>query len=220
MMFTSVSALLLSIVGMPSIYLLWRKLLIWSAIRKAGCSLPIKYRHLDPFYGLDLFIKKIKHTQKGDVLALDDQIFAKYGKTVHTLFFGANHWMTMDPLVIQTVAATEADKFGNEPTNRKSCGPLLGDGTLTVDGALWKRSREVINPIFSRSQLSELSSLKTHVQRFIDLIPGDASTIDVQPLTKNLFLDTSTEFIFGRSAGSLSKSHSYVCSITALLGRK
>jgi cytochrome P450 len=207
-MFLSVSTLLLSTVVLPSIYILWKKLLIWSATRKAGCSSPVKYRHLDPFYGLDLFIKKIKHTQAGDVLALDDSIFAKYGKTVHTLFFGVNHWMTMDPLVVQTVAATEADKFGNEPTNRKSCGPLLGDGTLTVDGALWKRSREVINPIFSRSQLSELSSLKTHVQRFIDLIPTDGSTIDVQPLTKNLFLDTSTEFIFGRSAGSLSKSHS------------
>jgi hypothetical protein len=103
-------------------------------MRKAGCSSPVKYKHLDPFYGLDLFIKKIKHMQAGNLPALDEEIFAKYGKTVHTLFFGANHWMTMAPLIIQPVSATEVDKFRNEPTNRKPCGPLLGDGAFTVVG--------------------------------------------------------------------------------------
>lgn len=171
---------------------------------KGWLLLAAKYKHLDPFYELDLFIKKIKHTQAGNLLALDEEIFTKYGKTVHTLFFGANHWMTMDPLIIQTVAATEVDRFGKEPTNRKPCGPLLGDGAFTVYGALWKRSRDIINPIFSRSQVSQLSSLRTHVQRFIDHIPHDGSTVDIQPLTKILSLDSSTEFIFGKSAGCLS----------------
>ncbi|KAF4629005.1 hypothetical protein G7Y89_g9150 [Cudoniella acicularis] len=176
-MFTSASTLLLSAVVLSSGYILWTKIRIWSAASKADCSSPVKYRHLDPFYGLDLFIRKIKHTQAGNLLALDEEIFAKYGKT-----------------------------FGNEPTNRKPCGPLLGDGAFTVDGALWKRSRDIINPIFSRSQVSQLSSLKTHFQRFIEHIPTNGSTIDIQPLTKMLFLDSSTEFIFGKSAGSLSPS--------------
>ena len=177
-MFISVSTLLLTVV-LPFTYSLWTKILVWSATSKAGCSSPVKYKHLDPFYGIDLFIKKIKHTQAGNLLALDEEIFTKYGKTVHTLFFGANHWMTIDPLIVQTVAATEVDKFGNEPTNRKPCGPLLGDGAFTLDGALWKRSRDIINPIFSRSQVSQLSSLRIHVQCFIDHIPRDWSTVDI-----------------------------------------
>ena len=215
-MIASISTMLLLAVFLSSTYLLWTKILVWSATRTAGCSSPVKYRHLDRFYGLDLFIKKLRHTQAGNLLALDDEIFAKYGKTVHTLLFGANHWITMDPLVVQVVAATEADKFGNEPTNRKPCGPLLGDGAFTVDGTLWKRSRDVINPIFSRSQVSQLSSLRTHVQRFIDHIPRDGSTVDVQPLSKMLFLDSSTEFIFGKSAGSLSPSKLCAYSICSL----
>jgi cytochrome P450 len=112
----------------------------------------------------------------------------------------------MDPLIVQAVASTEVNKFGNEPTNRKPCGPLLGNGAFTVDGALWKRSRDIINPIFSRSQVSQLSSLRNHIERFINRIPCDGSAVDIQPLTKMLFLDSSTEFIFGKPAGSLSPS--------------
>jgi len=183
-------------------------MVVWSIRNKAGCSSPVKYKHLDPLFGLDLFIKKIKHTKTGNLRALNEEIFATYGKTVHTLFFGTNHWMTMDSRNIQFVAATEVDKFGNEPINRKACGPLLGDGVFTVDGTSWKRSRDIINPIFSRSQVSQLSLLEVHFKRFLNHIPRDRSTIDLQPLTQMLFLDSSTEFIFGKSAGSLSPSES------------
>ncbi|KAF7953779.1 uncharacterized protein EAE97_001178 [Botrytis byssoidea] len=76
--------------------------------------------------------------------------------------------MTMDPLVIQTVAATQANKFRNAPSNRKPGGPLLGDGPFTTDGHIWKRSRELPQPVFSRSQISQLSGLESHLQRFLE----------------------------------------------------
>lgn len=112
----------------------------------------------------------------------------------------------MDPLMIQTVAATQADKFGSAPSNRKPAGPLLGDGAFTTDGHIWKRSRELLQPVFSRSQVSQLSGLESHLQRFVERIPRDGSTIDIQPLAQGLFLDSSMEFIFGKSSGSLSPS--------------
>ncbi|KAF7938626.1 uncharacterized protein EAE98_000964 [Botrytis deweyae] len=196
---------LLSIV-LPTIYWLWTKILAWSTRNKAGCSSPVKYKHLDRILGFDLLAKKMKYTKAGKLLALDDELFAKYGKTLHTLFFGRNHWMTMDPLVIQTVAATQADKFGSAPSNRKPAGPLLGDGAFTTDGHIWKWSRELLQPVFSRSQVSQLSGLESHLQRFLERIPRDGSTIDIQPLAQGLFLDSSMEFIFGKSSGSLSPS--------------
>lgn len=197
---------LLSIIFLLSVYWLWTKAVSWHARNKAGCFSPVKYKHLDPFYGFDMMFKKIKHVQSGNLLALDEELFAKYGKTLHTLFLGKNNWMTMDPLVIQVVAATEAGKFGSAPSNRKPCGPLLGDGAFTTDGHIWKRSRELLQPVFNRSQVSQLSGLQAHFERFLKHIPRDGSTIDVQPLTQNLFLDSSMEFIFGKSSGSLSPS--------------
>ncbi|KAK8908871.1 hypothetical protein QC760_003215 [Botrytis cinerea] len=199
-------ALPLSAIVLPSIYWFWKKVLLWSARNEAGCSSPVKYNHVDPFFGFDLLARKLKYTKAGNLLALDDELFAKYRKTLHTIFFGRNHWMTMDPLMIQTVAATQADKFGSAPSNRKPAGPLLGDGAFTTDGHIWKRSRELLQPVFSRSQVSQLSGLESHLQRFVERIPRDGSTIDIQPLAQGLFLDSSMEFIFGKSSGSLSPS--------------
>jgi hypothetical protein len=58
----------------------------------------------------------------------------------------------------------------------------------------------------NKAQLSQLSSLSTPVWRFMDHIPSDGPTVDVQPLTTMLFLDSSTEFIVGKSASSLAPS--------------
>ncbi|THV49730.1 hypothetical protein BGAL_0181g00030 [Botrytis galanthina] len=188
---------LLSIV-LPTIYWLWTKIQAWSTRNKAGCSSPVKYKHFDRILGFDLLAKKMKYTKAGKPLALDAELFAKYGKTSHTLFFGRNHWMAMDPLLIQTVAATQADKLGSAPSNR--------DGAFTTDGHTWKRSRELLQPVFSRLQVAQLSGLESHLQRFLGRIPRDDSTIDIQPLTQGLFLDSPMEFIFGKSSGSLSPS--------------
>ncbi|PQE10070.1 Cytochrome P450 family protein [Rutstroemia sp. NJR-2017a BVV2] len=105
---------------------------------------------------------------------------------------------------MQTVLALQVDKFGNAPMNHKMCAPLLGDGIMTVDGHAWKRSRHMLNPVFARAQVSELSSFEVHVGTMINRIPRDGSMVDMQPLCKMLFLDNSTEFIFGKSANSLS----------------
>ncbi|CAD6442782.1 26ee98d6-363a-4914-8206-101c1f95f393 [Sclerotinia trifoliorum] len=116
----------------------------------------------------------------------------------------------MDPRNIQTVLATEVDKFGAAPMNYAVSRPLLGEGIMNTDGARWKLSRQFINPIFTRAQVSELSTFEIHVRRMIDRIPRDGSTIDLQPLCKALYLDSTTEFIFGKSANSLSPETSNV----------
>ncbi|TGO11140.1 hypothetical protein BTUL_0116g00040 [Botrytis tulipae] len=97
----------------------------------------------------------------------------------------------MDPIVIQTELALEVDKFGVAPMNHPMCSPLLGECIMTVDGHALK-----------------LSSLEAHVKIFLDLIPRDGTTIDMQPLCKKLFLDISSEFVFGKSANSLSPEKS------------
>jgi len=74
---------------------------------------------------------------------------------------------------------------------------------MTVDGHAWKTSRQLLSPVFTRAQVSELSSFEVHVGRMISRIPRYGSTVDMQPLCKMLFLNSSTEFIFGKSANSL-----------------
>lgn len=178
------------------------------AARKAGCSMPRKYRHKDPILGLDLFLRRVDSMKSGRSLALDGDLFNTYGRTVQTNAWGTKQYVTMDPRNIQTICATQVDKFGSAPMNNAVCQPLLGDGIITSDGMQWKRSRNLVNPIFARAQVSELAPLERHVRRLLALIPLDGSTVDMQPLLKMLFLDSNTEFIFGRSANALAPEQS------------
>jgi cytochrome P450 len=75
---------------------------------------------------------------------------------------------------------------------------------MTTNGHMWKKSRQMINPAFARAQVSELSSFERHLEKMIEKLPKDGGTVDMQPLCKQLFLDRSTEFVFGKSANSLS----------------
>lgn len=63
--------------------------------------------------------------------------------------------------------------------------PFLGKGIFSLEGIEWKHSRDLIKPIFSRSELSDMDTLGLHVDRFLDKIPGDGTTIDLQQLLHN-----------------------------------
>lgn len=140
----------------------------------------------------------------GQSSATDSNVFAKYGKTVQVYNLGTKEYITMDSLNMQTVLATQVECFGNAPQNYEPCKDFLGAGIITTDGHSWKRSRQLLNPVFARAQVSDLSSFEVHFAKLMALIPRDGSTIDMQPLLKMLFLDSSTEFIFGKSTNSLS----------------
>ena len=181
----------------------YRKAQYELARRRCQCSKPVRYRHKDPIFGIDLFFLNVRAIQEGRSLTVQRRLFKEYGKTLQTIVFGTTQYLTMDSRNIQCVLATKVDGFGNEPMNLAPCQPFIGHGVITTDGASWKRSRQLINPIFARAQISKLSSFDSHVTRMLRLIPRDGSTVDMQPIMKMLFLDTSTEFIFGRSADSL-----------------
>ncbi|KAF5875415.1 putative cytochrome p450 alkane hydroxylase protein [Botrytis fragariae] len=145
--------------------------------RKNGCIKPRKYPHREPILGLDLFFKM--------------------GKAMKTVI------NTCEPRNIQTVLAFSFENFGKVKVKpEKGGGSFEAQGIFTADGPIWQRSRALIRPTFARTEISNFATLEKHVGRFLDLIPRDGSTIDLHPLTKNLFLDISTEFLFGESVES------------------
>ncbi|MCJ1312108.1 hypothetical protein MMC25_005782 [Agyrium rufum] len=109
----------------------------------------------------------------------------------------------MEPSNIQAVLALNFDHWGVAPIREVPIEPFLGKGLFTSDGKYWEHSRSLLKPIFGRAQISDFSYLEEHTKRLIKLIPSDGSTEDLQPLFKRLFLDVSTQFIFGESLNSL-----------------
>lgn len=81
--------------------------------------------------------------------------------------------------------------------------PVLGHGIFDTNGAAWERSRAMIRPNFTRAQVADLDTFETHIAHLINRIPRDGSTVDLQELFFSLTIDSSTEFLFGRSTNSL-----------------
>ncbi|KAK7914389.1 hypothetical protein PG985_012092 [Apiospora marii] len=100
--------------------------------------------------------------------------------------------------------------FDISDTRQASWMPLLGKGIFTSRGDIWKHSRTLLRPQFSREMISDPNLEEEHLQNLYALLPADSSTgwtetLDLAPLLFKLTLDTSTDFIFGRSTHTLKK---------------
>lgn len=127
---------------------------------------------------------------------------------------------TIDPENIKAILATNFNDFGLGH-RLHTFGPLLGSGIFTTDGTHWEHSRVRINtchfgaitessvsqalvrPNFSKAQIQDLNNFEVHIQKLINQIPRDGSTVDLQPLFFRLTLDSATEFLFGESVNSI-----------------
>ncbi|MCJ1437275.1 hypothetical protein MMC27_006661 [Xylographa pallens] len=173
------------------------------SLRRHGCSTLPKYPHKDPILGLDLFYNFIKSIQDGNTIAPDMRRHEENGKTYEANSWGSTMIFTMDASNMQTMFTSAFDNFTVASLRYGPSIPLLGSGIFTTDGRQWQHSRDLIKPIFARAQISNLDAFEKHVKRMIDSLPRDGSTIELQQYFKLLFLDQSTEFIFGESADTL-----------------
>ncbi|KAI9693914.1 MAG: hypothetical protein M1822_003185 [Bathelium mastoideum] len=109
----------------------------------------------------------------------------------------------MEPQNIKTILALKFDDYGVAPVKAATVEPFLGKGIFTSDGADWAEARAMVKPIFTRSQITDFSSFSNHVDRALALVPRNGEEIDLQPIFKKLYLDVSTEFLFGESTNTL-----------------
>lgn len=94
----------------------------------------------------------------------------------------------------------------------------MGDGIFATDLDLWHNSRQLIRPQFIKDRVSDLHTFEKHVQVLLRAIanggvagtPGTASDgiargrrVDVCDLFFRYTLDAATDFLLGRSVGSL-----------------
>lgn len=107
---------------------------------------------------------------------------------------------------MQSVLAIDFASWGVQPLRLFAFEPFVGKGIMCSDGTFWEHSRALIKPTFARTQIADLHLLMfdAHVKRLVALVPGDGSTIDLQPLFSRLALDSSTEFLSGESVECLS----------------
>lgn len=91
---------------------------------------------------------------------------------------------TMDPLNHQAIATNTDDSVRHV---RRAAFPWAGDNNLlTQEGKVWRKTRDMVDPLFARAELKDLEYFGKFVDRFIGLIPRDGSTVDLQPLIRKM----------------------------------
>lgn len=168
--------------------LLGRRLTSWAFInikrRHHGCKSTPRYPHKDPILGLDYVLAELKEREEGTSWAGQRNRFARLGRTYEVNSWGNRLIMTMDPQNIREVLGTSFDKFGVQEMRLAVSGTFMGPGVFTTDGEYWEYSRKLIAPMFSRSQVSDLSALDIHLDRMLERLPRDGSTVELQGLLK------------------------------------
>lgn len=172
--------------------------------RQHGCLPPKKLVFWDPILGLDHVIGNFKAYSQHALLERWMRGVTRHGThTIRMKILGQNVFLTDDPENVKSMLATNFDHWSLGRSRIEQMSAYLGMGIFTTEGAAWKHSREMLRPCFERSQVADISIMKKHTDRLINLIPKDGSTVDLQPLFHQLTLDVATEFLFGQSTNSL-----------------
>lgn len=155
----------------------------WQVSKKSGCLPPVKYPHKVPL-GLDLFFDQFKAMKRGNAEAARRERFETYGKTYESTSWGTRCIDTMNDRNIQAVLSRSFDDFGVEPQRLHTGEPFIGRGVFSTDGPYWRYSRDLIKPMFAKAQISSFATLDIHLDRMMERIPRDGSTINLQALLK------------------------------------
>lgn len=167
-----------------------------SATQQYGCQKPPRYPHRD-LWGYDLDRDRRSTLAKGEGWKIYEKHFEQYGKTFEEHFFFQKTIITMEPANVKHLFAVEPKTFSKHESRTRiaTVRKLLGSGIVTFDdGPEWKKSRELIKPIFSRGEIVDVNLIGKHVDRLIEAIPRDGSTFDVQLLLKKMVCSIELRF--------------------------
>lgn len=181
----------------------YRKLKIAYLCYRLGASKPVWLRNPGIINSRRaLLIFRLK--KNGELLEYLWKIWNSSYENMRVLIAYKELVVTTDPENIKALLATQFNDFALG-FRHAHFSPMLGDGIFTLDNDGWKQSRALLRPNFSREKISHLHSLETHLQRlFKHFRKFESHPFDLQNLFFKFTVDTSTEFLFGHSANSLS----------------
>lgn len=150
-----------------------------------GCPSIKRYKHRDPFLGLDYVYSMFQALKYDRFLEFQKELYASQGcKTFEATFLGARMIYSSESENMKAMSTSHWKDFGVQPIRQGNGAtlPFAGHGVSTTDGELWEFGRNLIKPYFSRAGYSNLGRLKGHVDRLLSKMPTDGSTFDIQPL--------------------------------------
>ena len=94
-------------------------------------------------------------------------------------------------------------RIGKGEPFRRDWYDFLGDSIFTTDSRQWHDARQLLRPQFLKSRILDLEVFEKHVLTLIEQLPADGAVINLADLFLRYTMDVSTDFLFGKSSGSL-----------------
>lgn len=199
---------ILVLYGSSLFFIFQRTYLLYSRSKSnpVDCEPLPSYPHLDPIWGIDLLIQIWREFRRGALSEGMRKRHEKYGKTFNTVNVGQHCIYTMDPENIRAVTTGNFEHYGKSSWVQEAS-KHIGQGILMNEGEAWKRSRDMLKPLFSRSSVDEAALVEPHMQQLIKVIRKNGKRpFDFRELSERFILDVVTDFLFGKSTGCLSAS--------------
>lgn len=174
---------------------------------KRGCEPPAS---LYPVASWDLvglgFIAEVGFAaSKHEVLPHLRELHQRHGKTFvfKAALSKAPNILSIDAENVKCIMSTRMGDWAVKDLRQSAVGALLGNGIFTTDGAFWSHSRSLLRPQFEGKQVSEqVQQFEKYLPKLLARIP-EGETIDLQDLFNRLTMDSSAEFLTGKSTNSL-----------------
>ncbi|KAK8195427.1 cytochrome P450 [Phyllosticta capitalensis] len=183
--------------------------------KEHGCQTINTRKHLSYYgllFGIDFMYDSYRAAASSKFLSNTYALYSRLGTTWSTRILGNTVIQTVDPDNLRAVYNTNFRDWGLGNFRVQSFRPLLGHGIFAIEGAEWRRSRDLLRPAFAKSEVINLEVYEKHFRQLLVAIPGataDDGVVDLQPLFFRLTMDSATEVIFGRSIHSLSTDKKY-----------
>ncbi|KAJ6103801.1 hypothetical protein N7486_004023 [Penicillium sp. IBT 16267x] len=171
-----------------------------SLISQHGCQPPPRLKNWWPL-GIDRLIQIWKADSDQRLMDLFTFHFRDVGNTLEQKFLGTRAFGTIEPRNLEAMMSSKMKDFGFG-LRRQIFFPLLGDGIFTQEGPSWRHSRKMLQPQFARQQYRGLEIFQTHIDNLLARLSENSKDVDLQSLFFRLTLDTTTEFLFGKSGVS------------------
>jgi len=136
----------------------------------------------------------------------------QYGYTFRMNIYGEGRVMTVEPDHIKAILATQFDHFEKGALAFDVMHSLLGLGVFNSDDERWKFHRNMTRPFFTKNRISDFDNFERHAEDTISVIKARLAQgypIDFQDAVARFTLDSATEFLFGKSVGSLGANLPY-----------
>ncbi|KAL1392704.1 cytochrome P450 71A23 [Phyllosticta capitalensis] len=205
---TLVPLALLALLVVNLIDRLVRRLRIHRKAKALGCG-PVPVEPTKWPLGIDMVLAGLRADREQRtpdfVVARFNAMGPRYTWRIRIL--GTENLITAEPKNVQAVLATQFNDFIMGAARRTNLKRVLGRSIFAVDGQAWHAAREVVRPIFSRENVSDLALLEQHFRLMLQCMPvgGDGWTgpVNLAALFPSLTIDSSTELFLGKSTHSL-----------------